>query len=528
MQKWSMNCLIPWHCCQWPVLAVGKTAQGTPEMGQVRGKKASQSPDHEKWIQAAILGVANGLYKSYSEAAKAEGRKCLLIGADRTLVVPPPSISKIFVLEHFRGLNPKRAQNFNKMAVKEYFKLQHELEEKYDGIPPEHHWNMDEKGCQMGGGRQGSGMKFIFSLEDKEHYHLHSDNLELVSIIECVNAADQELCETWFQETFIPNALACQVDDKPIVLSVDGHDSHETDKLKQLHMNMASLSLHSLQKRHTNFNPWMLEFSHLSSRNGLLIVGKYMKVHKKAMMPELIKKSFSHTGIYPFNPDIFTDRDFAPSRATSCNAHLPPSYPPEVPIPQASSSMTPMDNESDEDGNDKEFSYDPALDGTHKAFQDHGFPCFSSLTTFSSQNGTHVPMEPTLLSGNRTITSSENSSESTGGKITIPEDHMHALPAMQVDECKPMPVYGCTPFTGPVLPLVLLAQYSETSKEDGWEYICQLHAENQALVTTVATQAAQLESSNTHCTMVRYKISALWEQQASKKKGKAWMMKFSA
>lgn len=88
-----------------------------------------------------------------------------------------------------RGLDPKRAQNFNRTAVEEYFKLRRELEEKYDGIPPEHHWNMDEKGCQMGGGRQGSGMKFIFSSEDKEHYRLHSDNLELVSIIECVNAA---------------------------------------------------------------------------------------------------------------------------------------------------------------------------------------------------------------------------------------------------------------------------------------------------------------------------------------------------
>ncbi|KIM53591.1 hypothetical protein SCLCIDRAFT_31762 [Scleroderma citrinum Foug A] len=42
-------------------------------MGRMRGEQASQSPDHEKWIQAAISGVANGLYKSYSEAAKAEG-----------------------------------------------------------------------------------------------------------------------------------------------------------------------------------------------------------------------------------------------------------------------------------------------------------------------------------------------------------------------------------------------------------------------------------------------------------------------
>lgn len=88
-----------------------------------------------------------------------------------------------------RGLDPKCAQNFNRTAVTEYFELRRQLEEKHDGIPPEHNWNMDEKGCQMGGGRQGSGMKFIFGSEDKERYRLHSDNLELVSIIECVNAA---------------------------------------------------------------------------------------------------------------------------------------------------------------------------------------------------------------------------------------------------------------------------------------------------------------------------------------------------
>ena len=112
-------------------------------------------------------------------------------------------------------------------------------------------------------------------------------------------------------------------------------------------MNMASLSLHSKQR--TNFNPLMLEFfpslqqkwtAHCGQRvtDGIKInqynfVLEYLEVRKKAIMPELIKKSFSRTGIYPFNPDIFTDKDFAPSQATSRDAHLPPSYPPEVPIP---------------------------------------------------------------------------------------------------------------------------------------------------------------------------------------------------
>jgi len=62
-----------------------------------------------------------------------------------------------------RGLDPKRAQNFNKATITEYFDMRKTMDEKYDGIPPEHNWNVDEKGCQMGGGRKGDNSKFIFS-----------------------------------------------------------------------------------------------------------------------------------------------------------------------------------------------------------------------------------------------------------------------------------------------------------------------------------------------------------------------------
>jgi hypothetical protein len=40
----------------------------------------------------------------------------------------------------------------------------------------------------MGGRQNGLGMKFIYATEAKEHYHQHSDNLELVTILECANA----------------------------------------------------------------------------------------------------------------------------------------------------------------------------------------------------------------------------------------------------------------------------------------------------------------------------------------------------
>ncbi|KAG2061627.1 hypothetical protein BDR06DRAFT_1001899 [Suillus hirtellus] len=87
------------------------------------------------------------------------------------------------------NLNLKRAQNFNKTTVEGYFKLRGELDQKYDGIPAVHNWNMDEKGNQMGGGQNGDGSKFIFATEDHDFYHQHSDNLELVTILECANAA---------------------------------------------------------------------------------------------------------------------------------------------------------------------------------------------------------------------------------------------------------------------------------------------------------------------------------------------------
>lgn len=72
-----------------------------------------------------------------------------------------------------------------------------QLEEQYDGIPPEHHWNVDEKGCQMGGGRKNIGRKYIQSHDDPDCYQIHSDNLELMTILECVNASGTVM-PPWF------------------------------------------------------------------------------------------------------------------------------------------------------------------------------------------------------------------------------------------------------------------------------------------------------------------------------------------
>lgn len=90
------------------------------------------------------------------------------------------------------GLDPKRAQSFNCTTVKNHFELLAKVLNDL-GIPWENVWNMDEKGCQRGGGRKRSAEKFFIPRNRRPSYRAKSDNLELVTIIECVNAAGDSI-----------------------------------------------------------------------------------------------------------------------------------------------------------------------------------------------------------------------------------------------------------------------------------------------------------------------------------------------
>ena len=84
------------------------------------------------------------------------------------------------------GLDPKRAQAFNETTVREHFKqLAVAL---YPGIKPSNLYNMDEKGCQRGGGRRIRNQKFIICNGKLVQYRVQSANLELITIIECISA----------------------------------------------------------------------------------------------------------------------------------------------------------------------------------------------------------------------------------------------------------------------------------------------------------------------------------------------------
>ena len=87
-------------------------------------------------------------------------------------------------------LDPKCANNFNKTMINDYFDSLEVLHARFpSGVPSEHVWNMDKKGIQLGGGRKNTSTKFYYSRSQKQKSHLKSDNLELVTILECVSAA---------------------------------------------------------------------------------------------------------------------------------------------------------------------------------------------------------------------------------------------------------------------------------------------------------------------------------------------------
>ena len=85
------------------------------------------------------------------------------------------------------GLDPKRAQAFNKPTVKRHFKLLEAIIKKHE-IPPENLYNMDEKGVQHGGGCKAQAQKYVVLRSKHPKYKLWSANLELITIVDCVAA----------------------------------------------------------------------------------------------------------------------------------------------------------------------------------------------------------------------------------------------------------------------------------------------------------------------------------------------------
>ena len=167
---------------------------------------------------------------------------------------------------------------------------------------------------------------------------------------------------------FIPFAREHHVDStKPIVLFMDGHETHETPELQQViykHLDGKDLEIiifcflskttHKCQpldvvvlslvewKWQDICDQCVKDHVTVSCFN---VIPLYMRGTHSTLTWDLIKTAFEKTGIHPINCAVFQPEDFAPSKAISSASHTPKSFPTDF---LSSDPMIPSDTE-DED-----------------------------------------------------------------------------------------------------------------------------------------------------------------------------------
>ena len=194
---------------------------------------------------------------------------------------------------------------------------------------------------------------------------------------------DNELGAKWFTEIFTPFSLSQKTNSSPVLLFVDGHNSHETDEIQEIGLKMGIIIItfpskctHKLQPLDvTVFSPlgrkWSRHCSRCVYKNVVMdwynMIQEYMMVRNEVFTPHLLRASFKTTGIWPFKPDIFTDEDFAPAQSFSLTTHVPKSYPHEVmtssPVPSNFSNISDSDidmGQSDSENNEPHPHASPA------------------------------------------------------------------------------------------------------------------------------------------------------------------------
>ena len=277
---------------------------------------------------------------------------------------------------------------------------------------------------------------------------------------------------------------------KPILLLIDGHDSHESLAIKKaiydnqgdhqfIILCFPSKCTHKLQPldvavfNHTQTN-WKKRVDQLTDKNIPMtcynVIHEYMGLRDKFMTPKIIKDSFRKTGISPFNPDIFTKEDYAPSQTFSIKAHVPETYPDAVP---SSDPEIPTENERSD--SDLDSGSDLDLD-----YQGHG------LETPMDDQGGNTSDDDTMESSTTDFMDSDSDSPTT-----------------------PTPAYYTTRSTSRSLsarladpiPAISLDKLQKLSSEDLVSHNLNMQGRVLALEHELQMANAMRQSSESHCTL---------------------------
>ncbi|KAG2132525.1 uncharacterized protein EDB93DRAFT_1255194 [Suillus bovinus] len=195
-------------------------------------------------------------------------------------------------------------------------------------------------------------------------------------------------------------------------------------------------------------------------------VNEYMAAREKVFTTEIISKVWKNSGIRPFNPSIFTDRDFAPSMATSTEASVPASYP----IHESdSNSSTDSSTSSDDDESDS------TDDESEDEASDSNFPLVNL----------------------------------TGTSFVLPTQHTISTPSLDTpsNSCLQWPLHSCN-------------QRNMSQDSD----ISILQDQVRELESRVHAAESQVCAAEAHCTMVLSEVDTMKKKlhsRAGKKKTRA-------
>ena len=168
-----------------------------------------------------------------------------------------------------------------------------------------------------------------------------------------------------FKKIFVLNAEKNQVNADPFVLWINGHDSHEMERMKQIGHDhnviiiaFASKCTHKTQPLDVTvfgivqrrwYHPCACHIMEGVKFNQYNVIQEYYTIWS-IITVDLIKSAFRATGIHPLNQNVFTDEDYAPSQSFSVIAHAPDTYPTDVPTSPPIEFSSELHSESDPDG----------------------------------------------------------------------------------------------------------------------------------------------------------------------------------
>ena len=337
---------------------------------------------------------------------------------------------------------------------------------------------------------------------------------------------DNELCEVWFRESFIPNVVARRVDvKKPIVLTFDGHESHETPAIKRLAYDnnivlycLPSKTTHKLQPLDVGVfsvlqRAWNKHSGNLAAKRTPVdrynFIPEYLAVRKQVVTPDLIIKAFRKTGISPFNPDIFPDQEYGPSMASSSTLHLPSSYPDPIP---SSPPATPTDDEDSDDDYIPECSSDMEMCSTGSDKDDPGDKGYEYKDNFGCAVSHDDPTTP-LISDMFHTTPTENQHITDGMPLVhgSPISQLRGQPATSTPSehlSFSFPDHPPAFSTRSHFSLTTLGPSVAFSKKPEWEKtVEQVLAQSYDVHRMLAHKEAELRATKAHCTIMAHALA---------------------